>query len=232
MGTFLAVFFMREQDLVKIPTILLIFITYFSGYLYTKYQNSGKLFYKILLFNVVSGIISAILIISNHNEVRLVKWAVIVILGLLYDSWFLKNYVRQIPLFKVFYVGFTWAMINSWLIIPEFNLEIFVITLLYITALVLPFDIRDMQSDTVTTFPKIIGIQKTKYLAYLFCAISAVLAIQFLKIDFAIAYFVSIVFSFILIYFSNETRKDSYFSFLVETCAGLPFLIYVLMQYF
>src|SRR5690606_39428225 len=39
-GTSLAVFFMLEQNLVRFPTIFLIFITYWSGYLYTKYQYS------------------------------------------------------------------------------------------------------------------------------------------------------------------------------------------------
>lgn len=232
MGTFLAVFFMLEQNMFRFPTILLIFITYFSGYLYTKYQNSEKLFYKVLIFNIISGIISAALIIFNHNEVRLIKWAVIVVLGLLYDSWFLKHFVRKIPLFKVFYVGLTWALINSWLIIPEFNVEIFSITLLYVTALVLPFDIRDMKSDTVITFPKIIGVQNTKYLAYIFSAISCVLAIQFLKIDFAIAWFISVMITFILIYYAAENRKDHYFSFFVETCAGLPFLILMILRLF
>lgn len=88
MGTSFAVFFMFEQDLIKIPTILLIFITFFSGYLYTKYQNSEKLFYKILVFNVISGIISAVLIYYNNHEYRLIKWIIIVIIGLLYDSRF------------------------------------------------------------------------------------------------------------------------------------------------
>ena len=112
MGTLFAVFFMFEQNIIKTPTIALIFITYFSGYLYTKYQNTGKLFYKILVFNVICGIISAALILYNHNENRLIKWVIIVVLGLLYDSSFFKFFVRKIPLFKIFYVGLTWALVN------------------------------------------------------------------------------------------------------------------------
>ncbi len=54
MGTLFAVFFMIEQSIIKTPTIILIFITYFSGYLYTKYQNTGKLFYKILIFKYLN----------------------------------------------------------------------------------------------------------------------------------------------------------------------------------
>ena len=108
MGTFLAIFFMLEQNVFRFPTVILIFITYFSGYLYTKYQNH-QLFRTILIFNIICGVISLILIILNHNEIRILKWFVIVILGLLYNSYFLENYIRKVPLLKVFYVGFTWA---------------------------------------------------------------------------------------------------------------------------
>lgn len=100
MGTVFAVFFMMEQNTFRFPSVLLIFITYFSGYLYTKYQKT-KYFYKILLLNFVTGIISAALIIFNHNEIRLVKWFVIVVLGLLYNSFFLETYIRKIPLLNL-----------------------------------------------------------------------------------------------------------------------------------
>lgn len=87
MGTLFAVFFMKEQNTFRFPTVLLIFITYFSGYLYTKYQYTRH-FYKILVLNVIAGIICAFLIIHNHNEIRLLKWFIIVVLGLLYNSFF------------------------------------------------------------------------------------------------------------------------------------------------
>lgn len=228
MGTFFAVFFMFEQNIIKTPTIALIFITYFSGYIYTKYQGSGKIFNKVLVFNVICGIISAALIIYNHNDGRLIKWLIIVVLGLLYDSKFLKYFVREIPLFKIFYVGLTWALINSWLILPEFNSEIFWISWIFITALVLPFDIRDMKSDTVVTFPRLIGIQKTKYLAYALVFISLMISTFYLEINYSFAFFLTSIFTFILIYFSENTNKDSYFSFWVETCSGLPLLFLAL----
>lgn len=230
MGTLFAVFFMAEQSIIKIPTIALIFITFFSGYLYTKYQNAGKIFYKILIINFISGIVCAVLIIYNHNENRLVKWFIIIVIGLLYDSQFLKYFVRKIPLFKVFYVGLTWALINSWLILPEFNSKLFWISWLFITALVLPFDIRDYKSDTVVTFPQLIGVQNTKYLAYSLVFASSIIAIYYLKIDFAIAYFITSVITFILIYFSENSNRDSYFSFWVEGCSGLPFLIWLFLE--
>ena len=224
MGTFLAGFFMLEQKIFRWPTLLLIFITYFSGYLYTKYQYDKKKFLKILIFNCICGIISVILILKNHNEYRLLKWAIIVVLGLLYNSFFLEKFIRKIPLLKVFYVGLTWALINSWLILPEFNWPIFLISWLFISALVLPFDIRDMKSDDVVTFPILIGVQKTKFLAYILIFISGLLSVFYLDLEFGIYFFLTVIITFILIYFSENSNQESYFSFWVESCSGLPLL--------
>ena len=231
MGTALAVFFMLEQNVLRWPTVLLIFITYFSGYLYTKYQKH-PFFSKILIFNVICGIISMILIFNNHNEIRLLKWLVIVMLGLLYNSFFLDNYIRKIPLLKVFYVGFTWAVVNSWLILPYFHPGIFTVSLLFVSALVLPFDIRDMNHDDVVTFPRLIGVQKTKYLACLMLTASALISIFTLPREFAAAFVITNILTMIFVYFSENTNKDAYFSFGVESCSALPLLITILMKYF
>ena len=224
MGTFLAGFFMLEQKIFRWPTLLLIFITYFSGYLYTKYQYDKKKFLKILVFNCICGIISVILILKNHNEYRLLKWAIIVVLGLLYNSFFLEKFIRKIPLLKIFYVGLTWALINSWLILPEFNWPIFLISWLFISALVLPFDIRDMKSDDVVTFPILIGIQKTKFLAYALVFIASLLSISYLDLIFSLCFLLTTIITFLLIYFSENDNTEAYFSFLVESCSGLPLL--------
>ncbi|WP_027388126.1 UbiA prenyltransferase family protein [Chryseobacterium gregarium] len=230
-GTLFAVFFMNEQNTFRYPTVCFIFITYFSGYLYTKYQKTRH-FPGILLFNVITGMVCAFLIIHNHNEIRLVKWGIIVILGLLYNSFFLDTYIRKIPLLKVFYVGLVWALMNCWLTLPEFSIPIFLISFFFITALVLPFDIRDMKADTVKTFPAIIGVQNTKYLAYVLIFLSNILAAGYLSINSSIAFYLSGIVTYILIYFSENERDDAYFSFGVETCSALPFLFLLIMEYF
>lgn len=230
MGTMMAGFFMLEQNIFRWPSLLLIFITYFSGYLYTKYQGTEH-FFKIFILNVITGIVSAAFIIFNHNEIRLVKWAIIVVLGLLYNSFFLENYIRKIPLLKVFYVGFVWALVNSWLTLPVFNIPIFAVSFLFVTALVLPFDIRDMHSDKVKTFPKMIGVQNTKYLAYILVFFACLISVFYLNFVFALSFFCTSVITGFLIFFSSDKNRDSYFSFWVETCSGLPFLFYIFYLY-
>jgi hypothetical protein len=231
MGTLFAVFFMKEQHTFRFPSVLLIFITYFSGYLYTKYQYT-KHFLKIVVLNAIAGIVCAFLIIHNHNEIRLLKWFIIVVLGLLYNSFFLDVYIRKIPLLKVFYVGLVWALVNCWLTLHEFSLPIFLISFFFITALVLPFDIRDMNVDTVKTFPQMIGVQNTKYIAYVLIFISCVISVFYLKPLYALAFFLSGIVAYIFIYFAENKRDDTYFSFGVETCSALPFLFLLIMEYF
>lgn len=231
MGTLFAVFFMLEQNTFRFPTVFLIFITYFSGYLYTKYQKT-KHFFKILVLNAVAGIICSLLIIYNHNEIRLIKWFIIVLLGLLYNSFFLDIYIRKIPLLKIFYVGLVWALMNCWLTLPEFNIPIFLISFLFITALVLPFDIRDMKVDRVKTFPALVGVQNTKYIAYVLIFLSIILASQYLIFHYAFSFFISGIITYIFIYCSENERDEAYFSFGVETCSALPFLFSVIMKYF
>ncbi len=231
MGTLFAVFFMEEQNTFRFPSVLLIFITYFSGYLYTKYQYTRH-FFKILTLNAIAGIFCAFLIIHNHNEIRLLKWFIIVVLGLLYNSFFLDIYIRKIPLLKVFYVGLVWALVNCWLTLPEFSIPIFLISFFFITALVLPFDIRDMKSDTVKTFPMFIGVQNTKYVAYSLIFMSSLISIFYLKPIYAFSFFLASIMSYIFIYFAENKRDDAYFSFGVETCSALPFLFLLIMEYF
>ncbi len=224
MGTFMSLFFMFEQDVFRWPVTILVFLTYLNGYIYTKNQDA-KIFFKSLIINVLFGIICLILIL-NKNEISFTKWLVIVGLGLLYNSFFLNRYIRKIPLLKVFYVGLTWALVNAWLVLPMFNEAIFIITILFVSALVLPFDIRDMKTDHIITFPKIIGVQNTKYLAFALIFIAIIIGIRYLKLDFALSLYLTSIISFIFIYFSENKNPDAYFSVGVESCAGLPMIFW------
>lgn len=230
-GSAFAVFFMLNQNIFRLPTLALIFITYFSGYIYTKYQGNKKVLVKVLIFNCICGLLSIFLILYYQHYERLARWAIIVFIGLLYDSFFLKYFIRKIPLFKVFYVGLTWALINGWLILPEMHWPIFFVTWLFITALVLPFDIRDMKVDDVVTFPQLIGIQNTKYLSYVLVFSSLLIAIFYFLPIYTFALFLTTICTFVLVYFSENENKESFFSFWVDSCCVLPLLFLTLLKY-
>ncbi len=231
MGTFFAAFFIIHENAFMWPTIVLLFITYFGGYLYTKFQQA-KFFNHVLVVCGAGGLVCVFLIIQNHNIERLYKWFAISVLGLLYNSSFLASQIRKVPLLKVFYVALVWGVMNAWLSFKDFNFAIFVISFLFITALILPFDIRDMKSDTVITFPRLMGVQHTKNLAYTLVFLASCFACVYLKTDYALAFFFTSIVTFVLIYFADTEKPDAYFSVGVELCSGLPLLFLVLIRCF
>lgn len=231
MGTALVIFFLLEQNTFRFPKVILIFLTFFSGYLYTKYQGHKRIFYKVLIFNAITGVICIVLILKNHNYLVLIRWLIIVLLGFLYNSFFLDFFIRKIPLFKAFYVGIVWGLMAAFLGVSDFNFIIFSVVFLYITALVLPFDIRDIKNDEVMTFPKLIGIQNTKYLAYILIFLANIISVLNLETNFALAFFLTSIISYVLIYYSDEEKPDAYFSFGIETCSGIMLVFYFVLYF-
>lgn len=229
MGALFASFFMLQEQSFRWPTFCLLFLTYFAGYRYTKFQDS-RYFRSIMFLNVIAGLVCIFLIIKNHNEIRLLKWSVICALGFLYNSKFLKINIRKIPLLKGVYVGLVWALMNAWLGLPEFSFPIFLVSILYITALILPFDIRDQKTDTIITLPKLVGHQITKAVATLLTLSSCIIAFNHLPTNYSLAFSLSGVFALILIFLANDNRKDSYYSFWIESCSGLPILLLYLLE--
>ena len=228
MGVLLVNFFMIERQNFHWTTFFLIFITYWCGYLYTKYQNS--IFFRyIFVSNIIGAIVCISFIFTNHNTYTFYKWLLITILGLLYNSSFLDTYIRKIPFLKVFYVGLIWGLINGWLVFREFQTSIFFIIFFYITALVLPFDIRDMDNDEILTFPKIIGTIATKILAIIILITAVVIGYFNLLGSFFSSFFISSIISILLIIFTKKTFPAWYFSVIIETCCGLPFIIYQIL---
>ena len=230
-GTLMATFFMLEQNTFRFPCFFLIFITYICGYLYTKYQNT-KYLYPILGISAISGLVCIYIIIENKNSIRVVHWLIIVLLGLLYNSRFLNFNIRKIPLLKIFYVAFIWGLMNAWLTHPTPNFPIFWISFFWISALILPFDIRDMNQDHIMTFPKLIGIPKTKILSILFLLSACALSLIWLDKPYSTAMLISTGIAIPVILFTTPQRSSSYFTIVVETCSALPFLILILLEYF
>lgn len=232
MGTLLAVFFMKEQNAFRWPTVFLIFITFLSGYLYTKNQGNRKKMTWVLLFNFLTFLFSAYLIYSNHNEIRLYKWLLIVVLGLLYNSLFLYKSVRSLPLIKIFYVGIVWALFCGWFFLEGMHLGIFLFTFLFISTLVIPFDIRDLKVDRVLTLPGWIGVEKSKRVAYLMLLLCLALANYTFSGKYLTSILLTLFVATVMVYFSQEQRKEAYFSVGVELLSGLPLLFLVILEYF
>lgn len=229
-ATMLATFFMLERSQLDWGLVALVFFTYFNGYLYTKYQANKKVLPIVLIFNAITFLLCIGYVFSLGQYWFLWRWLVIIFLGLLYNSSFLDFHIRSKPFLKVFYVGLVWGLTNAWLVLPDFNLDIFIINFFFISGLVLPFDIRDMDSDRILTFPRVFGVARTKEIAYILVFVAGVIAVHTLRLEFALAFLLTMAFTFILIYFSKPKRPDLFYSFGVETMDGVALLFFLLIH--
>lgn len=220
-ATLLGAFVLQEQESYQHSLVIILFLTFWNGYFFTVFHKKKD----AIFWNLVGFIIISFLIFKFLNLEFYIKWLIILFLGLLYNADFFNLNVREFSLMKTFYVGFVWAMSLVWLPLENFHLTWFFIIFFFVSGITFPFEIRDLERDDFITLPKKIGIQNTKYLSYFFLFLSSILTTQFLKFDFAISFFLTSIFAFSLIYFSDKKREDWYYSFLMESLSLLPFLI-------
>ena len=225
-ATFLGVFVLQEQESYHFILAMVLFLTFWNGYLFTVFHKKKD----AIFINTVGFILISFLIFRYINIEFYFKWLIVLFLGFIYNADFLNINLREFSIIKTFYVGFVWAMSLVWLPFEQFNWRWFLIIFFFTSAITFPFEIRDLKRDQFTTLPKKIGIKNTKILSYFFLIISAILAFNTLKPNYAFAFFSTCIFAAALVYFSSEKQKDWYYSFLIESLSALPFLILILIK--
>jgi len=144
--------------------------------------------------------------------------------------------LRDIPYLKIIVIGITWSIAIVWLpmvdtkfyigmdILPLFLsiLQVF----LFVFAITLPFDVRDMRFDKLThlkTIPRLIGPKNTVIFSELLLVGSIVL-LWFLPIGF---YFSPMVLGHIItmsiIAFTNEKRKEIFYAGWIEGTVAIVY---------
>ncbi len=148
-----------------------------------------------------------------------------------------KHNLRSIGGLKVYVIALVWAVVT--VVLPlvnndyALNFDVIITSIqryLFVIVLILPFDIRDLQYDSLklSTIPQKIGIKNTKIIGVMLLLVFFFL--EFLKdelvvnqiINLLIVVFVTMLF----IVFSNEERGKYYSAFWVE---GLPIFWLVLV---
>lgn len=140
--------------------------------------------------------------------------------------------LRSISGLKVYLIGLVWAGVT--VLLPlinehyEFNDEVFLTFIqrfIFIIALMLPFELRDLKYDSLKlgTIPQRIGIIRTKILGVLLALLF--LFLEFFKTNLVGHYIlIQLIVTLVLILFilfSRETQSDVYTSFWVE---GIPLI--------
>jgi len=199
----------------------------------------------IILF--ISGLISGYLLFSlGWSFVLLVLPAVII--SLLYPISFQinnKSYgLRSIPFLKIFLIGLVWSYMTVCvpLLYESFNLDYlfldyFFQRFLFVIAISIPFDIRDVSIDTISTLPNQIGLYNSKLFAW-FClfVIDLLLVIDLINHHISaplfFALFLSIEIASIIIYYTNSNRSNLFYGLIVEGLSIIMCLFVMLFTFF
>lgn len=137
--------------------------------------------------------------------------------------------LRDLPVTKIFWIAGTWAAVTA--ILPllghkSIDVEWSLIAIerfIFILAITIPFDTRDMDYDDPfqRTLPQLIGVRSSAWLA-LFCVLlfAAVVTINYwvggYSFETATALLSSAVVAGIILIFSFRRRKEPYYSGLID----------------
>ncbi len=200
----------------------------------------------ILFYAIIGGIIAAwfFFYLSLISQLLIVVPAFLS-LGYVLPFFGKERRLRDFDYLKIFLVAIVWAFITVILPLVEHGKGTFSTTsilllierMLFVFAITLPFDIRDLKVDEsieVKTIPAMIGITKTKNLA----AITLLLAFTISCILFYIGLYtlpilvalgISFSTTYLLIHNCDPSKHDYYFTALMDGTMIIQFLlIYVI----
>ena len=135
---------------------------------------------------------------------------------------------RNFPMVKIFSIVIAWAGISLFFPLYEANYQLtsavyleFFQRILFLLAITIPFDIRDVNTDSksLKTLPQIIGITSSKVLGIFFLFGFVLLEVfkeNFTYIGFLIVLIISMI-TGIFLWFSSPKRPRYYTSFWVES---------------
>ena len=147
--------------------------------------------------------------------------------------------LRDIPFIKIIMIAICWAWLTAYIPLKDNGLSDFenwytVSRLMFILAITIPFDIRDMEVDKVTgvhTIVHYLGITRSKIAGLFFLTLGLLIIDlngQFLLQSIRLIDIVVFTVAAILVLGSNEKRTDYYYSFAVDGTMGLFYILFAL----
>jgi 4-hydroxybenzoate polyprenyltransferase len=152
--------------------------------------------------------------------------------------------LRDLPYLKIFIIGFVWSIAIVWLPIMDTHFEFistskFVIALiqnfLFVLAITLPFDIRDVKfdkSNNLKTIPQLVGLKQATILSVLILLLSVLLLIQLpISYNHFFGLIIGHILTILVIAFTNEKRKELFFAGLIEGSVIILYLCVLIAEY-
>ena len=172
----------------------------------------------------------------------------LLVIGILYPLYIKINGVnyniRSIPLFKIFLISLCWTHLTLGvpLLYHNYGIDYFFIDslfqrFLFIVAISIPFDIRDIYIDNITTLPKSLGIWSSKLFAW-FCLfiIDVLLIIDLINgvisLSIFLGLFLTIELTSIIIWISKPNNPKVFYGIMVEGLSIIMCLFVYTFNYF
>ena len=193
----------------------------------------------IIIISIISGLISGYLFLDLSLKTQIA----IAFSGLICILYPIK--LRNIPFVKIFLISIIWTISSCLLLILENNITITDYTILYIIsvllfvfAITIPFDIRDINIDDkkIKTIPMIFGIKKSKSISVCSLLITMIIYVYLfyknqLYEPHLFSIFIALFITAILIIKSHENKNIMYFSFWIESTSLIFYLILYLSSW-
>ena len=200
-------------------------LKYYEFWKYTKFSlNKNTFFLGITIVAFFTFMFYFFQLKFSFQIAFLQIFFLVVLYPFLRKFWFLK--IAIVSFSVTFVVGYIPTLDTKMLFFYDTILQVKLFFL--ICALLIPFEIYDSQQDPVSlqTIPQKFGIQKTKYLGYMFLVVFCLfsLLLQYEILDFVLA----IIIGF-FIQFSSTKNNKYYTSFWVES---IPILWWLLVLIF
>jgi len=236
------------------PVLYFIFYASITGYNFVKYFEVTKFHHRSLStwLKLIQIFSLLCFVLMCYYSFRLEKTtmfyiAVFAVLTFLYTIPFIpkrklfnkQSNLRNIGGLKVFLIALVWVgvtvfipLLNNHFSIDRMVVIVSVQRFLLVIMLMLPFEIRDLQFDSLKlyTIPQNLGVKRTKILGVFLGLLMLVL--EFFKrevsINQIIVLLIILVLTVLLIWFSREKQGRYYAAFWVE---GIPILWLLLMLF-
>lgn len=141
-----------------------------------RYAVISKFYWHILIYAILGGLIAMYFFFGFRTHmIGIICLPAILSLAYVIPFFSKKRRLRDFHFIKIFTIAFVWAWVTVALPLFFYDLPLswnaallFAERLLFVFAITIPFDIRDLKVDEhtqVKTIPKSIGVQKSVYLA-------------------------------------------------------------------
>ena len=203
----------------------------------------------IFTYAVLGGIIASICFLKLPTYIKLLTVSpALLSMGYVAPIFGKNRRLRDFDFLKIFLVAFVWAWVT---VILPFSIHkyweikllapMFIERFLFIFAITIPFDIRDLKIDNdgnVSTIPGLIGIQKSMLLSYAALVLMIIFSSYLFAVGFyPLSYYYGLLLSFlttsILIYLTDKQSHDYFFTGVIDGTMILQFIfVFIFHQIF